>query len=57
MCNTLMCNAWQSIANGPLAELEIQMESYLKGLGYDVQDAQVPRAQGCAGAAGAGGVE
>lgn len=57
MCNTLMCNVWQSIANGPLAELEVQMESYLKGLGYDVQDAQVPRAQGCAGAAGAGGVE
>jgi type I restriction enzyme M protein len=40
-----------------LNTLETEMENYLKELGYDVQDAQVPRAQGCAGAAGAGGVE
>lgn len=39
------------------AALEIEMAKYLEELGYDVQEAQEPRAQGCAGAAGAGGEE
>ncbi len=40
-----------------LAELEGEMAKYLEELGYAVQDAQVPRAQRCAGAAGVGGEE
>ncbi|MCX2793850.1 type I restriction-modification system subunit M [Microbulbifer thermotolerans] len=40
-----------------LAALESEMAKYLEELGYDVQEAQVPRAQGCAGAVGAGGEE
>jgi|GEM_PF-3445775 len=40
-----------------LQTLEAEMAGYLKELGYDVQDAQVSRAQGCAGATGAGGVK
>lgn len=35
---------------------EAEMERDLKELGYDVQDAQVLRARGCAGAMDAGGV-
>lgn len=38
-----------------LKNLESEMAGYLKELGYDVQEAQVPRAHGCAGAAGAAG--
>lgn len=34
-----------------VAAAEKVMQGYLKELGYDVQDAQVPRANGCAGAA------
>lgn len=37
--------------------MKTEMAKYLEELGYDVQEAQVPRAQGCAGAAGAGGEE
>ena len=43
-----------AVKNEP-QNLEVEMGGYLKELGYDVQDAQVSRAQGCAGATGAGG--
>lgn len=56
-----MMSDWLVIQNQRIAlknelqTLGTEMEGYLKELGYAVQDAQVSRAQGCAGATGAGG--